>query len=144
MPIVKIDATNPDNFRQKKLIEPGQYVFTIANSPVVESAASSGKPIVKVELRCDDDGDFKGCPIYETITITPKAQWKLCHLALAAGAQTREEIENEGVELSLLQNCRVDAVVEIEKGGIDTATGKNYRDKNRVEKYLFEEEPATA
>jgi len=140
MAVVKIDSTNPDNFRPKKLIAPGQYTFTVANDPVVEVAQSSGNSIVKVELRCNDDGEFKGSPVYDICAITEKAQFKLCHLALAAGTQSKEEIQNDGVDLGLLKNAVVECAITIEKGTVDPSTGQQYKDKNKVDKYLFEEE----
>ena len=140
MSVVKVDSMNEGNFQSRKLLNPGTYTFEVANDPVVAKAKSSENNVVSVELRCQDDGEFKGQPVYDTITLTPKAEFKLCHLALAAGMQTKEDIKNDGVDLSLLKGSTLSADITIEPGGTNPQTQQQYRDKNRIERYIFDPE----
>lgn len=138
MGVVRVDSSNPDNFRAKKLIDPGKYVFEVSNEPVVAQAKSSSNQVVNIEARCTDDGDFKGSKIYDTITLKDNCEWKLCHLVLACGTQTEAEIAANGIDLGLLKGCTFEAEVGISDPREDPATGQKYKPKNTVEKYLFE------
>jgi len=140
MTVVKIDGSNDSNFQQRRLIDRGTYIFEIANEPVVEKAKTSDNMKVSVELRCQDEGEFKGQAVYDTIILTPKAEWKLCHLVLACGTQTREEMKENGVDLSLLKGSTCEAEITIEAGGMNPQTGQRYPDRNRVSRYIFSED----
>lgn len=140
MTIVKIDSSNEANFKGFKLLPPGSYCFEIANEPEV-GRSSKGNPLVNVELRCADEGEFKGHPVFDNIAITQKSEFRICHLALAAGTQTKEEIKNNGIDLSLLPGKIVEAEIGVQAPRKDPVTGTNYREKNTVERYVFEESP---
>ncbi len=143
MPVVNIDATNPDNFQPRKPIPAGKYVFEIANDLVVVKAKSSDNNIIKVELRCADEGEHKGKIVYDNIVLTKKAEFKLCHLALAAGTQSKDEMAS-GIDLELFKGQMVEADVTLEPPRKDTATGQIYDESNRVKRYIFEPEEAVA
>ena len=137
MAVVRVDAANPDNFRQKKLIDPGKYCFEIENDVVVAQAKSSQNQVVNIEARCSDDGEFKGSKVYDTITIKANCEWKLCHLVLACGTQTEAEIAADGIDLSLLKGSTFEAEVGVDDLRVDPQTGQKYKPKNTIEKYLF-------
>ncbi len=137
MAIYRPDAGNPDNFRAKKLIDPGQYCFEIENDVVVSQSQSSPNQVVKIEARCSDDGKFKGSKIYATHALTKKAEWSLCHLVLSCGTQTEEEMARDGIDLGLLKGSTFEAEVGISDPQTDPTTGQKYKPKNTIEKYLF-------
>jgi len=137
MSIVKVDASNPDNFRAKKLIDSGKYCFEIENDVVTSQSQSSQNQVVKIEARCTDDGPFKGTKIYATHALTAKAEWMLCHLVLSCGTQTEDEMSRDGIDLSLLKGSVFEAEIGISDPQTDPTTGQKYKPKNTVEKYLF-------
>ncbi len=141
MSVVKIDSNNAENFEKKDFtpIPKGEYVFEIANDLVVEKAKSSDNMIVKVELACQDEGEFKGKKVFDNIVLTKKAEFKLCHLALAAGTQTKEEMV-EGVDLELFKGRLVRAEISVQAPRTDTVTGEVYRENNIVVRYCFDAE----
>lgn len=139
MSIVKIDASNASNFKQKTIMPKGRYLFEVAKDLVVSRAKSSDNNIVSVELRCQDEGEYKGSVVFDTIVLTNKAEWKLCHLALAAGSQSEEDIKNNGIDLSLIKGCVLTADISVEPGST-APDGTTYREKNQVERYVFEPE----
>lgn len=141
MGTVRIDSTNEGNFRAKTLIPKGDYLFEIANDLVVEKAKSSQNNVVNVELRCQDDGPAKGSVVFDTIALTKKAEWKLCHLVLAAGTQSKAEMKADGIELSLLKGQIVKAGVDIQPAR-SAPDGGQYAAKNRVTQYCFTPEDA--
>lgn len=137
MSIIKIDGNNESNFTGFKLLHPGAYCFEIANEPEVKKS-SKGNPMIAVELRCADDGEFKGCAVFDNIAITPRSEFRVCHLALAAGTQDKEDIKSRGVDLSLLPGKIVEAEIGIQPARMDPATGNTYREKNIVRRYIFD------
>jgi len=138
MAVVRVDSGNPDNFRAKKLIDPGQYCFEVENDVVVEQAKTSQNQVVNIEARCTDDGPFKGSKVYATHALTAKAEWMLCHLVLSCGTQTEDEIAADGIDLGLLKGSTFEADIGISDPQTDPSTGQKYKPKNIVEKYLFE------
>ena len=139
MTVVTIDSTNPSNFQMRKPIPAGTYVFEIANDLVVSKAKSSENNIIKVELRCNDDGEHKGSVVFDNIALTKKAEFKLCHLVLAAGTQTKEEMSS-GIDLDLLKGRMVEVEVSLEPPRKDPVTGQIYDESNRVKRYCFDPE----
>lgn len=142
MAVVRVDASNPDNFRAKKLITPGKYCFEIEKDVEVSQAKTSNNQVVNIEARCTDDGEFKGCKIYATHALTTKAEWMLCHLVLACGTQTEEEMAANGIDLGLLKGSTFEAEIGISDPKEDPSTGQKYKPKNTIERYLFEVEGA--
>ena len=137
MSIVKIDASNTSNFKAKTLIPKGRYVFEVANDLVVAKSKNSSNNKVDVELRCQDEGPAKGSVIFDTLVLSPKTEWKMCHLVLACGTQTEADMKANGVDLALLKGCKLEAEVDVrapEKG----ADGTTYGEKNVVKRYIFE------
>jgi hypothetical protein len=140
MSIVKIDGSNESNFTGRKVITPGKYVFEIANDLIVEKSKSSDNNKVEVQLRCVDEGEFKGSLVFDSIPLTPKCEWRLCNLAMAAGRQSKEEIKSTGVDLSLLKGSAVEVIVAVKPPEVDPVSGKKYKEKNEVERYCFDAE----
>jgi len=140
MTVVKVDTTDESKFDQKSFttLPKGSYVFELANDLKVE-LATTGKNIVKVEARCMDDGEYKGIPVWDNIALTPKADWKLVHLALACGTQTEYDIkEAGGVDLELLiAGSTFEAAVSVVPP-TKAADGSMYKEKNNIAAYLFE------
>ena len=136
MSIVKIDASNTGNFQARKILPKGRYSFEIANDLVVAKAKNSANNKVDVELRCTTEGDCRGAVVYDVIAITQKTEWKLCHLVMAAGTQSEEDVKMNGVDLSLLKGATVEADIDVE-GPSKGADGKQYNEKNRVARYVF-------
>lgn len=142
MATVKIDASNEANFQQKSwpVMPRGIYTFEIANDLHTEQAKTSTNQLIKVELKCMDDGEFKGSTVWDNIVLTPKAEFKLVHLVLAAGTQTREDIKQNGVDLDRLKGQAVRAEVNIEGPSQDkNDPNKTYPEKNKIQRYVFDE-----
>lgn len=139
MTVVVIDAANPNNFQTRKPIPGGEYLFEIANDLVVTQAKSSENKIIKVELRVRDEGPHLGSIVFDNIALTKKAEFKLCHIVLSAGTQTKEEMAS-GVDLDLLKGEVVKALVSLEPAHRDPATGQMYDEGNRVKRYIFDAE----
>lgn len=142
MTVVNVDTANPDNFQPRKPIPAGKYVFEIANDLVVTKAKSSENNIIKIELRCQAEDEYKGRVVFDNIVLTKKAEFKLCHLVLAAGTQTKEDMGN-GVDLELLKGAVLEAEISLEPPRKDPATGVIYDESNRVKRYIFEPEDAS-
>ncbi len=136
MTIVRIDASNESNFRTRKIMPAGRYTFEIANDPVVSKAKTSDNNVVSIELRCIDEGEYRGSAVFDNIPITPKTEFRLCHLVLAAGSQTKEEMQADGIDLSLLRGKVVEAEVGIEPPSV-SPTGRRFGERNRIERYIF-------
>ena len=139
MSVVKIDSSNANNFKNKQILPAGEYVMEVANDLVITKSQSSDNNLVKVELRVADEGEFMGCTVYDNIVLSKKAEWKVCHLALACGTQTKEEIQNDGVDLALIKGSRCEVKIGVEPPSMGT-DGTRYSEKNKVERYIFEEE----
>ncbi len=144
MAVVNIDATNPDNFQARKPLPAGKYVFEIANDLVVTQAKPpSVNKLIKVELRCADEGEQKGRVVFDNIVLTKKAEFKLCHLVLAADSQSKDDMAN-GIDLELLKGCMVEAEISLEPPRKDPITGQMYDESNRVKRYCFEPDAVPA
>jgi len=141
MAVVKIDANNAENFEKKDFtpIPKGEYVFEIENELVVTKAKSSDNMLVKVTLICQDEGPAKGKKVFDNIVLTKKAEFKLCHLALAAGTQTKEEMV-DGVDLALFKGQLVRAEISVQAPRTDPSTGQVYGESNKVVRYCFDAE----
>jgi len=147
MAVVKVDATNEDNFKQKtfKLLPKGRYLFEATGrngGPLVVETAKSGNPMVVVECKCIDDkndGEYRGITVFDNIAITPKSEWKLVHLALACGSQTKDDIKERGVDLELIKGKPFEAEVDV-RPPQTAADGTTYSERNRIARYLFEPE----
>jgi hypothetical protein len=137
MAVVKIDANNPNNFTGKQIVDKGTYVFEIANDLQIVKSKSSDNNIIKVELRVQDEGKFRGAVVYDNIALTPKSEFKLVHLAMAAGTQTKDEIKNDGIDLSLFKGATLQAEVDVE-APMQAPDGTMYQEKNRVTRYIFD------
>jgi hypothetical protein len=127
--LIKVDTTDESLFKAKKKIAPGEYVFVVAK---VESKTSGkGNAMVCLELRCQDEGEFKGDAVYDNIPVTKKTEWRVVHLLLSAGF-TKDEI-SQGVDISDIKDRYVRANITIEpaKGG--------YKERSIVESYIFPE-----
>lgn len=140
MSVVKVDTTNEDNFKPKsfKPIPKGEYLFEVANDLVVEKAKSSDNNIIRVELVCQDEGEHKGSKVFDTIVLTNKAEFKLVHLALSCGSQSKDDVKANGVDLGLIKGRVCRAVVDVQGPRTDPSTGQEYSEKNRVVQYLFD------
>ncbi len=145
MAVVKVDSNNAENFEKKDFtpIPKGEYVFEIENDLVVEKAKSSDNKIVKVTLVCQDEGEYKGKKVFDNIVLTKKAEYKLCHLALAAGTQTKEEMR-EGVDLELFKGRLIRAEISVHAPRTDPVTGQMYNESNKVTRYCFDAEDEVA
>jgi hypothetical protein len=145
MAVVNVDTGNPENFagRKYEIMPRGIYLFEVSKVPVLHKAKTSQNMVVDVVLKCIDDaesGKYKGTSVFETIALTQKGEYRLVHLALAAGTQTREDIKNAGgVDLELLIGKVLKAEVSVEGPSTNPATGQVYGEKNRVRNYIFEE-----
>mgnify|MGYP002642209825 CR=1 FL=1 len=141
MSIVKIDASNEGNFESRsfKILPKGKYIFEVANEPIISQAKSSGKNKVDITLKCADDGEYKGSSVFDCISLSKKSEWKLCHLVLACGTQSEDDMKNNGIDLSLLKGATLEAEVDVQPATVG-ADGKTYNEKNRITRYLFEPE----
>lgn len=132
------DLNDDGLFKSRKLLPPGIYTFEVANDLKVEASKSSQNRLIKVELKCTDDGEYFGQTVYDVCVLTKKAEFKIVHLALSAG-QTREMIrEQGGPDLGAIKGAIVQARVAVEPE-TKAPDGTTYRAKNRVEQYMFEE-----
>jgi hypothetical protein len=145
MTTVRVDPSNPDNYqpREFKLLPKGIFLFEIANQLKIEGAKSSSNQKIEVRLKCIDDADggsFKGTTVFDTIALVPKSEYKLVHLALAAGTQTREQIKADGVDLDMITGKVVKADIDVEGPSTSRDGSKTYKERNRVSRYVFDKE----
>jgi hypothetical protein len=127
--LIKIDASNEDNFKAKKLIVPGTYVFCIAK--VTPKSSKAGNSMIVLEMKCQDDGEFRGATLFDNVVLTQNSEWKFIHLCLSAGF-SKDEIKN-GIEIEDIK----DRYVKV-KVGIQPKQGQ-YAEKNIVEAFVFDE-----
>lgn len=142
MAVVKVDASNEKNFQQRRIMPKGRFLFEVANDLKVEKAKTSSNNVVNVVLKCVDDisdGKHRAATVFDTIALTTKAEWKLVHLALAAGAQTKDEIKTTGVDLSLIKGRVMEVNIDVQPPQ-EAADGTKYSEKNIVKQYMFEPE----
>ena len=139
MTVVKVDSSNPENYKpfEFKLLPKGAFNFEVANDLVVQQAKTSSNKIIKVELRCTDEGENRGIAVFHNIVLTPKKEKELVHLALSCGTQKAEDIQQNGVDLSLMKGriCRAEVDVQPATTGED---GTSYRAKNTLFRFLFD------
>jgi len=104
------------------LLDPGTYDFRIENV-VQKTGKTSGKPYLNVELSCLDE-DFEKRRVFDILSLSEKAMWRLKEFATSAGIDIATEFDTEdfvGEEVSV--------TIGIEEGKGD------YKDRNNVTRY---------
>ena len=159
MSTVKIDTTNEDLFKPyaPPILKNGKHLFEVANDLCVQPTDSpdSSNLVIKVELRCQDEDDDKGKPVYDNIVIiadatTEKGQKakeineaRLAQFTVACGVLTQEQIKaGEDIPLERFKGQRCDAITKIE-----TSTNPNtgqQQQASKISRYLFEGEEETS
>lgn len=155
MGLVSVDTSNPDLLKpfEFKLLPNGKHSFEVANDLKVEDSKSSANKVIKVELRCNEEGEFKGTAVFDIfiIMVDPQGEkglkakkiqeGKMAQFALACGVTTKDELEETGeVPLELCKGCFVEAVIGTKANSYkDPNTDELItRDKNTIVKYLFD------
>lgn len=151
MGILSVDTANPDLFKSPsyKVIPSGRYTFEVANDLTVEDCKNSENRIMKIELRCLDDGDAKGAVVFDNIvfmtdTSSEKAQKamkinqaRLCQFAVGCGIATQEEIEATGnIDTGTAKGRVCECLIGI-RNSKNPNTGEDQQ-QNVVKQYLFE------
>ena len=104
-------------------IDDGTYKFAITNcTQKVEN--NSGKPYLSMELTVLDDPDFAGRKVFDNLSLGESSLWKLKQFADSAGVTVEEDFDTE------------DFIGEEVEASVDTEKSEEFRDKNRVVKYV--------
>lgn len=157
MGLIKLTAENPDELFKSDypVLAAGKHLFVVANRLEVTQSAS-GKDMVKLEARCQDEDEGKGLPIFENFLIisTPvdekEAQAKKIHDArfaqftAACGVASVEDIKaGKDIDLDEFYEKPFEAVTKVamenvypEELGDDGKPKKEPR--ARLKKFLFD------
>ena len=89
---------------------------------------------IKIDFRCEiiNDDEYNGIGVFETVTITDAAMFRLKQLCLATGVELDEEFEAE-----IFVGETFEAVLNIET--YENGSGETV-EKNSISKYLYTEE----
>ena len=116
--------------REFPIAPAGEYEFEIKKATQGVSQAGN----IKIDLRCEiiNDDEYNGIGVFETVTITEEALFRLKQLTLACGIELDDEFEPQefvGETFSAVVN-------------VETYTDKNgeTQEKNAITKYIYEEE----
>ena len=142
MAVVKIDSNNAQNFVQRRLLPKGIYLFEVGPGRdqvtiCVVPSKKDGQGTVPVALHILEPEEFKGATAYDTISLKPKAEFKLVHLALACG-QSKDTIKSQGVDLDALLGAHGKAEIDVQPERTDPITGQKFNPSNRVARYIFD------
>jgi len=150
MSMINVDTTNEDLFKpyEFKLMPNGKHSFEVANDLELVPSQSSHNLVIKVELRCAEEGEFKGAVVFDNFTIVKDPQTdkqraskkinesRLSQFAVACGVCSEKEINATGqIPLELFKGRVCDAIV-----GTASYTDPNSqeaRQKNKISRYLF-------
>jgi hypothetical protein len=111
-------------------IPPGTYELEIK---AVEEKQGTKAPYLNVTLEVINDEDYAGRKIFEMVSLSPDALWKLKELADAIGQDISESFDTEDL---LGEMCT--GVVTIERGQAkdkNDPDSERYPDKNRVKEF---------
>jgi hypothetical protein len=145
MGILKLNTDNEGSFQERRLVDAGTYILSIANLPVklVQSKSSSNQMFaleLKVESLADGtETPFKGQTIYDNLVITAKAEFKIIQFMMSTGLMSEQDIKDQGgVDMDILDSdTRVTAKIAIESYcSPDNPTVEKHR--NKVEQYVWE------
>jgi len=153
MSTVEIDVGNEDLFTpyQPPILANGKHLFEVANDLCLEPSKSAGSSnlVIKVELRCQDEGEDKGKPVYDHFVIISDAtseksqkakrinEGRLAQFSVACGVQTQEQIKaGEPIPLDQFAGRRCEAITKMESS-TDPAT-QRVQQSSKISRYLFE------
>lgn len=120
-----------------ELLPPGTYSFEVDNVET-KTGKDSGKPYLNMTYKIVDDEDYAGRVIFDIISLSPAALFKLKQFSLATGFDISTEFDTED-----FLRLEFDAVLDVEKGGLkgEDSEGNDvyYPDKNVIKSFVFTE-----
>lgn len=111
-------------------VPPGTYTLEIKE---VEEKQGTKAAYLNIKFEIVDDEDYAGRKVFEMVSLSPDALWKLKELTEALGLDITDEFDTEDL---LGETC--EAVLTIEKGQLKDKTdpeSERYDDKNRVKEF---------
>lgn len=147
---VRVDTSNPEILKKPefKPLEPGTYVFEIANELAI-TRSGTNQPKIHVELMCvsETPEGAKGTLVFDEISLTQKARERYDRFACLCKAVGIEPDSEGNVELDLFKGKQLKAVVKQDSYQVNPSTNKvptpGYsgptatKFTNKVEEYLF-------
>ncbi len=85
---ITVDFTGVSTEGGSRVLEEGPIRFEVDD--VTEEMSQEDKPYLKMVLKVDEDGEYKGCKVYDNFSLQPQALWKLRGFMEAAGLETVE------------------------------------------------------
>jgi hypothetical protein len=120
------------NFAEVKGLEPvptGSYVATIVDAK--EGVSQNQTPKIDVQWKIEDEGPYMGRIVFDTLTFTEKAMFRVKAALLGLGfpKNYRGEVNAESL---IGKSARI--VIDIETSTQTDADGEVYPPRNRVKK----------
>jgi hypothetical protein len=118
-----------------ELLPPGTYSFEVDNLEI-KTGKTSGQPYLNMTYKIVDDEDYAGRIIFDIISLSPAALFRLKQFSLATGIDIGCEFDTED-----FMKAEFDAVVDVEKGSLkgedDEGNEIYYDDKNKIKSFVF-------
>ena len=158
MGIVTVDTSNPEDLLKPPEFVPlseGKHLLEVANDLKTESAKEGPNLVVKVELRCQDEGEDKGRVVFDNFVIMQVVETdkqrkakeihekRLTQFAIACGVKTESDFRNGNGDIPLddFKGKVCQAMTGIETSKWQGRTRQNAY----IKRYLFEpEQPSEA
>ena len=156
MGIVTIDSNDEDLFKEYKppILANGKHLFEVAKPLSIEPCGDKGNSRISIELRCQDEGEDKGKPVFENIIIIADSsterglkakrinEARLAQFTVACGVLTQEQIRaGEDIPLEAFVGTRCYGITKVENS-TDPNTGKT-KQSSKISRYIFEEKEAS-
>ena len=151
--IVNVDTSDPDLTKpyEPKVVPAGKHVFVVANDVKVEPCKDSPNQIIKIELRCQDESEFKGTPVFDnivliTIPVTDGRrksvkiiQGRLAQASISLGIKTEADFAHGdgAIPLDQFKGMVCEAITKVVNNEYPVGS-KNFTPQAEVVRYLFE------
>ncbi len=160
MVMINVDTSDPDLTKpyEPKVVPPGQHTFVVANDvKVVPSKKTPENSVIGVELRCQDEGEFKGTPVYDYIVLIANPtndgqekakkinEGRLAQLSISLGVKKESEFKagDGNIPLEQFKGCICTAITKVVQREYPEGS-KNFTPQANVQRYLFEPEETAA
>jgi len=120
-----------------KVADPGQYTLEIKTAK--QGVSKAGNTKIDLRLTIIEDDEFAGVSVFDTITITPEALFRLKQYALATGVEIGQEFDPQD-----FVNEQVTAVLDVEPvknqaGEVQFHDDGTPKLRNKITKLIFSE-----
>jgi len=116
-----------------ELLPPGTYFFEVDNIEM-KTGKDSQKPYMNMTYKVLEDEELAGRKIFDMITLSADALWRLKQFSLATGIDIGTNFDTED-----FLGATFSAVVDVEKGGQKPGTDDMYPDKNKIKSFVYTE-----